>query len=147
MKGSFGLGKAEDPVLTTDTNLNHELSDTSLNSSSEEYLLLQLRIFRATLIVSAIAVSITAILYGFTTSLSLLIGALSGVLYLRLLARSVWRIGKSSQALGKVQLLVPVLLVMVVTKLPHFDLFPAVIGFLLYKPSLIIQFWLESRSG
>jgi len=41
---------------------------------------------------------------------------------------------------GKIQLLVPVLLVLAASKVPQLDLIPALLGFLLYKPALIIQF-------
>ena len=70
----------------------------------------------------------------------LLIGALSGIFYFRLLARGVGRLGTSSKIVGKVQLLVPVLLVLVSSRFPQLDLIPALLGFLLYKPALIIQF-------
>lgn len=66
-------------------------------------------------------------------------GSFSGILYLRLLARSIGKLGKSSKTVGKVQLIIPVLLVLVVSRLPQLSLLPAILGFLLYKPSLIIQ--------
>jgi hypothetical protein len=71
---------------------------------------------------------------------SLLFGALSGILYFRLLARGIGRLGTSSKIVGKVQLLVPVILVLVSSRFPQLDLIPALLGFLLYKPALIIQF-------
>ena len=77
---------------------------------------------------------------------SLLVGALSGVLYLRLLARSIGKLGTSSKSVGKIQLIVPVLLVLAVSKLSQLELLPALLGFLLYKPSLVFQILLESRS-
>jgi ATP synthase protein I len=62
---------------------------------------------------------------------------------LRLLAKSIGSLGKKSTSISKVQLLVPVLLVLVVAKLPQLQLIPALVGFVLYKPSLILQFLLE----
>jgi len=82
-------------------------------------------------------------LFGFQTSLSLLVGSLSGILYLRLLARGIGKLGKTSKGVSKVQLLVPVCLVLATSKLPELQMIPALLGFLLYKPSLIIQFLLE----
>ena len=76
----------------------------------------------------------------------MLVGALSGSLYLRLLARSIGQLGKGSNAVGKIQLVVPVLLVLAVSKIPQLDLIPSMLGFLLYKPSLIIQALIESRT-
>ena len=113
-------------------------------TSEEEYVHLQRRIYLAALVVTAIAVFLTAILFGLQTSISLLIGAFSGILYLRLLARSVGKLGKSTKTVGKIQLLVPVVLVLAASKLPQLELLPTLLGFVLYKPSLIFQVILES---
>jgi ATP synthase protein I len=120
--------------------------DSSANKSgdlSDEYTKLQLRIFRVSILITALAVSISLIFFGAQFSFSLLLGAFSGILYLRLLARGIGKLGKTSKAVSKVQLLVPVVLVLVVSKLPDLQLLPALLGFILYKPSLIIQFLLE----
>ncbi len=140
------LGKSQDSGKSTESNLSLGPSDEPLQDSSDEYVLLQQRIFRAALIVSAFAVSITALLFDLHVSISLLIGALSGILYLRLLARSIGKLGKSSKSVSKIQLVVPVVLVLAVSKLSQLELLPALLGFLLYKPSLIFQILLESRS-
>ena len=86
------------------------------------------------------SVGIAGFFWGIHVSASLFIGALSGIFYFRLLARGVGRLGTSSKIVGKVQLLVPVLLVLVSSRFPQLDLIPALLGFLLYKPALIIQF-------
>ena len=69
----------------------------------------------------------------------MLIGGLAGALYLRLLARSVGKLGKGSKKVSKLQLLVPVVLVMAAARLPQLELLPALLGFLLYKPAVILQ--------
>ena len=70
---------------------------------------------------------------------SLLVGSCAGLLYLRLLARSVARLGGGSRQVGRFQIVVPVLLVVAAAKLPQLELLPAFLGFLLYKPALILQ--------
>ncbi len=80
-----------------------------------------------------------AYLFDRTTALSLSLGAVSGMLYLRLLARSVGRIGAESKQVGKGQLLVPVVLVLGCSRIPQLEILPALIGFLLYKPALLLQ--------
>jgi ATP synthase protein I len=107
--------------------------------SDDAYGRLQRRLILATLIVSALAVPITALIFDPHTAGCLLVGALAGVLYLRLLARSVAKLGNGSKKVGKLQLLVPVVLVLAAAKLPQLELLPALIGFLLYKPALILQ--------
>lgn len=105
----------------------------------DTYARLQRRLILATLIVSALAVPFTALVFDLHSAGCLLVGALAGVLYLRLLARSVAKLGNGSKKVGKLQLLVPVVLVLAAAKLPQLELLPALIGFLLYKPALILQ--------
>jgi len=112
-------------------------------ASSDEYALIQRRFIFAALIVSAFAVSITAFFFDFHTTSSLLVGALAGVLYLWLLARNVGKLGKDSKNLSKTQLLVPVVLVLAVSRLPQLDFLPAILGFLLYKPAIVFQVLFE----
>ena len=70
-------------------------------------------------------------------------GALSGLLYLLLLARSVARLGGDRRSVGKIQLLVPVVLVLASSRLSQLELVPALVGFLLYKPALLVQAYLD----
>ena len=67
---------------------------------------------------------------------------LSGVVLL--LSRSVANLSEQSRGLGRFQLVVPTLLVDGAAKLPQLDLLPAFLGFLLYKPALILQHVFDS---
>ena len=125
---------SRDPLLDIDS------SDSSFEVKSDEYLELQFRVFRLTLLLAIFSVGIAGFFFGIKASASLFIGALSGIFYFRLLARGVGRLGTSSKIVGKVQLLVPVFLVLASSRFPQLDLIPALLGFLLYKPALIIQF-------
>ena len=125
---------SQDPPLGIDS------LDASSGVKSDEYLVLQVRVFRLTILLTVFSVGIAGFFLGIQASASLLIGALSGMFYFRLLARGIGRLGTSSKIVGKVQLLVPVLLVVVSSRFPQLDLIPALLGFLLYKPALIIQF-------
>jgi len=125
---------SRDPLLDIDS------SDSSSEVNSDEYLELQFRVFRLAFLLTIFFVGIAGFFWGIQASASLFIGALSGIFYFRLLARGVGRLGTSSKIVGKVQLLVPVLLVLASSRFPQIDLIPALLGFLLYKPALIIQF-------
>ena len=127
---------SRDPLLDIDS------LDTSSGVKTDEYLELQFRVLRLTFLLTVFSVGIAGFFWGIQASASLFIGALSGILYFRLLARGVGRLGTSSKIVGKVQLLVPVLLVVASSRFPQLDLIPALLGFLLYKPALIIQFLL-----
>ena len=143
-EGKFLVSVSKETALGGEPSENLDSSEKSSDEFTFEYTQLQLRIFRLTLILSAFAVLITAILFDIPASISLLIGACSGILYLRLLARGIGKLGKSSMSVSKVQLLVPILLFFVVSRVPQLELLPAFLGFLLYKPSLIVQFLLET---
>ena len=127
---------SHDPLLDIDS------SDSSSGVKSDEYLELQFQVFRLAILLTIFSVGIAGFFWGIRASASLLLGALSGILYFRLLARGIGRLGTSSKIVGKVQLLVPVILVLASSRFPQLHLIPALIGFLLYKPALIIQFLL-----
>ena len=109
-------------------------------SQNDEYTKLQLTIFGITFVVSILVASITAIFLGFTFGFSIFIGSIAGIFYFRLLAKSVGKLGKESSGVSKLQLLVPVCLFIFASKLGSLDILPAMIGFFIYKPSLIIYF-------
>ena len=125
---------SHDPLLDMDS------LDTLSGVKSDEYLELQFRVFRLTFLLTIFFVGIVGFFFGIQAGASLLVGALSGIFYFRLLARGVGKLGTSSKIVGKVQLIVPVMLVLVSSRFPQLDLIPALLGFLLYKPALIIQF-------
>ena len=127
---------SHDPLLDIDS------SDSSSGVKLDEYLELQFRVFRLAFLFTIFSVCIAGFFWGIQASASIFIGALSGIFYFRLLARGIGRLGTSSKIVGKVQLLVPVLLVLVSSRFPQLELIPALLGFLLYKPALIIQFLL-----
>ncbi|MFO7630570.1 MAG: hypothetical protein R6W06_13880 [Prochlorococcaceae cyanobacterium] len=93
----------------------------------------------ATLMLTALAVLLTATLLGLSTAFNVLVGAVAGLLYLRLLARSVTRLGGQARSVEKTQLLVPIVLVLAASKLPQLEILPVFLGFLLYKPAVILQ--------
>ena len=112
----------------------------NLLSKNDEYTKLQLTIFGITFIVSIFVASITGIIIGFTFGFSIFIGAIAGIFYLRLLAKGVGKLGKESTGVSKLQLLVPVCLFIFASKLGSLEILPAMIGFFLYKISIILYF-------
>ena len=111
-----------------------------LFSKNDEYTKLQITIFGITFIVAIVVASLTGITIGSTFGFSVFIGAIAGIFYLRLLAKSIGKIGKESTRVSQLQLLIPVCLFIFASKLGSLDIFPAMIGFFIYKPSLILYF-------
>ncbi|MCX5955345.1 MAG: ATP synthase subunit I [Cyanobacteria bacterium] len=124
---------AEPPSSTDPTAL--AVSDRGM----ADYQRLQRRLLAVTATATALAVPISGWFFGGPTALSLLVGGLAGLLYLFLFSRSVSRLGGDRKSVGKVQLLVPVVLVLASARIPALEILPALLGFLLYKPALIIQ--------
>ena len=142
------LGLAESDSLGPQANAEIPSESKTSESKTEarrhvdpmdDYVRLQQRLMMATLAVSAAAVPLSWIFFGGSAAARLLLGACSGLLYLRLLARSVARLGKGSRSVGRFQLLVPVLLVIAALRIPAIELLPALAGFVLYKPALLLQ--------
>jgi len=113
--------------------------NTPAENGMESFARLQVRLMLATVIVSAVATLFASLYFDLLVARSLLVGAVAGLFYLRLLARSVARLGGGSRQVGRFQLVVPIVLIVAAARLPQLDLLPAFVGFLLYKPALILQ--------
>jgi ATP synthase protein I len=113
--------------------------NTSAENGMESFARLQVRLMLATVIVSVVAILFAAFYFDLFVARSLLVGAVAGLFYLRLLARSVARLGGGSRQVGRFQLVVPIVLIVSAARFPQLDLLPAFVGFLLYKPALILQ--------
>ena len=142
-EGKLLVSVADEAVLGSESTLDPGPIEESSKGFRNEYMQLQLRIFILTLVLTVFSVLISAIFFDFQVAISILIGALSGILYLRLLARGIEKLGKTSMSVIKIQLLVPVVLFFSVSQFQQLELLPALLGFLLYKPSLIVQFMRE----
>ena len=106
---------------------------------ADDYGRLQRRLLLATLALTLLVTLATWPMFGAAAARSLLLGGCCGLLYLRLLARSVARIGPDSRSLGRFQIVVPALLIVAAARIPALELLPAFAGFLLYKPALLLQ--------
>ena len=115
------------------------IQTTSPEAIDDGFNRLQRRLLLATLITTLSVALISWLLFGALAARSLLLGGCCGLLYLRLLARSVSRLSSESRSLGRFQIVVPALLIVAAAKIPAIELLPAILGFLLYKPALLIQ--------
>ena len=118
---------------------NSAVVKTPAENGMESFARLQVRLMLATVIVSVVATLFASFFFDLFVARSLLVGAVAGLFYLRLLARSVARLDGTSRQVGRFQLVVPILLIVSAARFPQLDLLPAFVGFLLYKPALILQ--------
>lgn len=78
------------------------------------------------------------IFYSLNIALNYLIGGCAGLLYLRMLAKDVERLGREKQQLSKTRLALIVLLILLAGKWNQLQILPIFLGFLTYKATLII---------
>ena len=125
-------------AFKTQNSLLSEFSN--LFSLSNDYFKLQLVIFSLTFLFSLVITFLTCIFISLKFGLSIFIGSIVGIFYLRLLAKSIGNLGKSSSGVSKLQLLLPVCLFIFASKNEFIEILPAILGFFLYKPSLFFYF-------
>ncbi len=102
-----------------------------------EYYQLQQNLLLTTLSFSGVIFVCVWLAYSLPIALNYLTGACGGVVYLRMLAKSVASIGRGSAKLGSGRLALVVGLVLVATQWQQLQVVPVFLGFLTYKGALI----------
>lgn len=106
--------------------------------SMQEYYRLQQQLLTVTVVVSAIVFASVWIAYSWPTALSYVLGACTGVVYLRMLSRNVAQLGRQRQRLGTGRLAIFMGLMIVATQWQQLEVLPVFLGFLTYKAAIII---------
>jgi len=133
---------SDEPITPTQTAQQDEKSgfeDTKpVYSSMEEFYQLYRELILITLVLTGIIFISVWIAYSPNIALNYLLGACAGVLYLRMLAKDVERLGREKQELSKTRLALLVVLILLAAKLNQLHILPIFLGFLTYKATLII---------
>ena len=107
------------------------------DSSMQEYYQLQSELLLISISFVLIAFVSVWMAYSLNTALNYLIGACSGVIYLKLLARSVEKLGRSTSKVSKNQLALFIGVIVVASQVDQLQIVPIFLGFLTYKAALI----------
>ncbi|MEZ2279032.1 MAG: ATP synthase subunit I [Microcoleus sp.] len=107
-------------------------------NSMQDFYRLQQELLVYTLAFTGIIFISVWIFYSLNIALNYLLGAIAGVVYLKMLARDVERIGSQNQKISKTRLGLLIGLMIVAARLDQLQILPIFLGFLTYKISLMI---------
>jgi ATP synthase protein I len=128
-------------------------AQASVTQSSEdsmgEYQQLKRELYLITLAITTVAFVTVVFVYELRVALNYLLGAVAGVVYLRLLAKDVDRIGNETSKLSLNRMALFVGLMLVAAKWHQLQILPVFLGFLTYKVALLIYIlrtiWLDNN--
>jgi ATP synthase protein I len=132
----------ETPQSTESVGAETTLEESSVTRSSQdsmgEYRQLKRELYLITLAITTVAFVTVALVYELRVAFNYLLGAVAGVVYLRLLAKDVDRIGNESTKLSPNRLALFVGLMLVAAKWHELQILPVFLGFLTYKAALLV---------
>lgn len=128
------------PESSLETNAQAPLSELppEPDSSMEEYYSLQQYLFVVTLILTAIIFIAVWIFYSLNIALNYLIGACTGMVYLRMLAKNVEQLGRGKGQIGKNQLAVLIGVIVIASQWNQLQVLPIFLGFLTFKAAILV---------
>lgn len=110
----------------------------SSEDSMDEYQKLKRDLYLITLAITAVIFVTVALVYELRVAFNYLLGAVAGIVYLRLLAKDIDNIGTESTKFSLNRLALFVGLMLVAAKWHQLQILPVFLGFLTYKAALIV---------
>ena len=104
----------------------------------DEYQKLKRDLYLITLGITAVVFVTVALVYELRVAFNYLLGAIAGIVYLRLLAKDIDNIGTESTKFSLNRLALFVGLMLVAAKWHQLQILPVFLGFLTYKAALIV---------
>jgi ATP synthase protein I len=127
------------PTQTTQQDAQAGSPDAKpVDSSMQEFYQLYQELLMITLALTAVIFVSVWVSYSLNIALNYLLGACAGLLYLRMLAKDVERLGREKQQLSKTRLALLIALILLASRWNQLQILPIFLGFLTYKATLII---------
>jgi len=105
----------------------------------QDFYQLQQQLFIYSLAVTGIIFVSTWIGFNLNIALNYLLGAIAGVVYLKMLARDVERIGRQQERLSKTRQALFIGLIIVATRWKGLQILPIFLGFLTFKVAIVLH--------
>jgi ATP synthase protein I len=125
------------PTTQQDTQPGFEGAEPA-NPFMEDFYQLYQELLGITILLTAMIFISVWIFYSLHIALNYLLGACAGLLYLRMLAKDVERLGREKKHLSKTRLALLVALILLASQWSQLQIMPIFLGFLTYKATLII---------
>lgn len=134
------VNSTDEPLETPPANEENQPSPSlppEADPSMAEYYQLQQVLLKVTLALTGIIFISVWFAYSLHIALNYLIGACTGVVYLRMLSRNVAQLGRQKQRLGSGRLALFIGLIVIATQWQQLEVMPVFLGFLTYKAAVI----------
>ncbi|BAZ48087.1 ATP synthase subunit I [Nostoc sp. CENA67] len=126
------------PAPTTGQDAISGSEDTESDNSMGEFYQLYQKLLVITLVLTGIIFISVWIFYSLNIALNYLIGACTGVVYLKMLAKDVERLGGEKKRLSKTRFALFIGLIVLATQWRELQILPIFLGFLTYKATLLV---------
>ena len=130
--------ESTEPTLETGGISQPGSTATETTESMQEFYQLSQELLAITLVLTAVTFICVWIFYSLNIALNYAIGACTGVVYLRMLAKDVERLGREKSQLSKTRLALLIVLILLASRWNQLQIMPIFLGFLTYKATLII---------
>ncbi len=132
----------EDPTLLVETEVVEDenagqLAEPEVSNAMEDYYALTRELLVTTLVLMGIIFPAVWFRYGVSVASNYLLGAFTGLLYLRLLGKNVEKLGESA-SVGKSQVAVLVGVLVVAARVEQLSILPIFLGFLTFKAGIFV---------
>jgi ATP synthase protein I len=125
-------------LLTPEVSLNDETSLGSNGNSMEEFYDLQKTLLMITFIMTGLISLVLGFIYSLNIALNYLLGAMVGLIYLKMLGKDVEQLGQETGISNGKRLAIFIGLIIVASKVQQLHILPVFLGFLTYKIAIVI---------
>ncbi|AKG23929.1 ATP synthase subunit I [Calothrix sp. 336/3] len=127
-----------DPTPTIRQDTQSGFADSEPVNSMQEFYQLYREFLLITLVLTGVIFISVWVFYSLNIALNYLLGAFTGVVYLRMLAKDVERLSQDNRQLSKTRFALLAVIILLSSQWNQLQVLPIFLGFLTYKATLII---------